>query len=282
MKLSAILCSRNDNYGGFLNERAIIALSTMLDTFDEVIYVDWNSEKINLIDAIKKHLPKTGKLRYFVISPEQHKQFTNNDPNAQKVVEVLARNIGIRRATGDILVSTNIDIVVPRRVLLDRFLTQIYRENYAYTFARRNVDIPWDELYTTVDPFKLRDELESNMFLFNPKGIENGYSRVLGCGDFQLAKKEHWFKVKGFEEDMIYRMVADSQVQMKMMTNKIPVAGLFDYPLFHINHDMKISGGGGPQDGKVNRNFRCACIVEQTKNSDTWGFSDLVFEEFRL
>ena len=44
MTVSAIICGRNDNYGGHLIERATYSINSMLDTFDEVIYVDWNTE----------------------------------------------------------------------------------------------------------------------------------------------------------------------------------------------------------------------------------------------
>jgi len=278
-KLSAVVCARNDDYGGFLKERAIISLASMLDTFDEVIYVDWNSEGKNLIEELGDNIPNTGKLKYYIVTPKQHKEFTNNDPDAQKVVEVLARNLGIRRATGDIIVSTNIDVVSPPKEWVERFFKTLYNKDMAYTFARRNVAIKNIGEIDLTTPLKIRDHLVKNMWRMNPKGVEPGWSRVLGCGDFQLATKEQWYKVKGFEEDMMYRMVADSQVQMKMATSKIPVAGLFDYPLFHLDHDMKVSGGGGAKGGKVNRNIQCACIEEETNNKDTWGFSDIEFEE---
>ena len=45
MKLSAVCCGRNDNYGGHLLESAVYSLNSMLQSFDEVIYVDWNTEE---------------------------------------------------------------------------------------------------------------------------------------------------------------------------------------------------------------------------------------------
>ena len=41
MKTAAILYVRNDDYKE--NERVIVTLSSMLDTFDEVILLDWNT-----------------------------------------------------------------------------------------------------------------------------------------------------------------------------------------------------------------------------------------------
>ena len=53
MKLSAVVITRNDNYGGYLNERATYCLNSAIETFDEVIYVDWHSETHSLLYDIK-------------------------------------------------------------------------------------------------------------------------------------------------------------------------------------------------------------------------------------
>ena len=42
MKISAVIVSRNDNYGGYLNERATYCLNSAIDTYDEIFYIDWN------------------------------------------------------------------------------------------------------------------------------------------------------------------------------------------------------------------------------------------------
>ena len=115
MKISAVIVSRNDNYGGHLNERATYAINSAIDSFDEVIYVDWNSDTHSLIYDIEHNLQSKGNLKHTAIPPALASAFTNYDPHAQKCCEVLARNIGIRRATGDYIVSTNIDIIQPKR-----------------------------------------------------------------------------------------------------------------------------------------------------------------------
>ena len=51
-KTSIIVTSRNDGYGGYLEYRAEKALNTMLDHYDEVIYVDWCSPSDSLIYSL--------------------------------------------------------------------------------------------------------------------------------------------------------------------------------------------------------------------------------------
>ena len=58
MKISAVITSRNDNYGGHLSHRARICLTNFIERYDEVIYVDWNSKTNSLIEDIRLLLPQ--------------------------------------------------------------------------------------------------------------------------------------------------------------------------------------------------------------------------------
>ena len=55
----------------------------------------------------------------------------------------------------------------------------------------------------------------------------------------------------------------------------------FDTPMFHINHGSKGWGGGGIADGvnkKGNDINQAITFQQETKNPDTWGFSDIKIE----
>ena len=141
MKLSAIVVARNDNYGGNLNDRATYCLNSLIDTFDEVILVDWNSPNNRpLLWDIDSNINFRGNLKHIVITPEIASMLTNNDPHAQVCNEVLGRNIGIRRATGDYIVSTNIDVIAPRRDQLEQTIQNELNDDTFYTISRRYVD----------------------------------------------------------------------------------------------------------------------------------------------
>ena len=66
MKTAALLYVRNDGYKE--DERVIVCLKSMLDTFDEVFLLDWNSPegKNPLLWDIENKLPKTGRLKHMV------------------------------------------------------------------------------------------------------------------------------------------------------------------------------------------------------------------------
>ena len=288
MKISAVIVSRNDNYGGHLNERAIYAINSAIDSYDEVFYIDWNSETHSLLYDIEDNLQLKGNLKHIVITPTIASMLTNYDPQAQKCCEVLARNIGIRRATGDYIVSTNIDIIQPKREDIinlikekgDKSFTTVSRREVEWDYIKKfqggdynfnNWSAFRDDAYKTSVP---RNKLESTT-----PGDE--YSIINCCGDFQLASKEVWHKIKGFEEELIYPLYADTNVQKKAKISGFELTGQFEPPLFHINHGSKGWGGGGFAEGinkRANDLNRAITYQNESLNKDTWGFSNINIE----
>ena len=79
MTISAIICGRNDNYGGHLIERATYALNSLLETFDEVVYVDWNTDEGKKILTDEIEIKDRTKLKVITINPERVKELTNGE-----------------------------------------------------------------------------------------------------------------------------------------------------------------------------------------------------------
>jgi len=285
MKISAVIVSRNDGYGGHLNERATYCFNSAIDTYDEVIYVDWNSPTHSLLYDIKDNIQFKGNFKHIIISSEIASILTNYDPNAQKCCEALGRNIGLRRATGDWVISTNIDIIHPKRDQLENIINQS-DSNTFYTVSRRHTD--WDiikKFHEGEIPFNewksLREYLISNSEerYFEEKTIEgDDYSLINCCGDFQMTSKKIWNEIRGFEEDLIYSLYTDTNVQKKAVMHGFNLKALYNPALFHIDHGK---GGGGFLTGvnKTTNDFYRAIINQKkTENLETWGFNDTEIE----
>ena len=285
MKISAVIVSRNDNYGGHLNERATYCFNSAIDTYDEVIYVDWNSSTHSLLYDIKDNINFKGNFKHFVITSEIASILTNYDQYAQKCCEVLARNIGLRRATGDWLVSTNIDIIHPKREELEKTLNQVDQNSF-YTISRRHTD--WDQIkgfHNGDINFSQWEELRTHLIsnseerYFEETTVDgDNYSIINCCGDFQIAPKHIWESIRGMEEDLIYSLYADTNVQKKAAMHGFGLKALYSPALFHIEHGK---GGGGFLDGinkKTNNPYRAIIHQNLTQNPDTWGFSDIEIE----
>jgi len=285
MKLSAVVVSRNDNYGGNLADRATYCLNSLIDTFDEVFYIDWNSPTYSLLYDIEDRLHFKGNLKHIVIPPDVASMLTNNDPHAQVCCETLARNIGIRRATGDYIVSTNIDVIAPRRDHLEKAINELDKNTF-YTISRRHTEWKDIEAFHSgerkfEDWKQLRDHLIENSEerKYDEKVVEgDDYSIINCCGDFQLAHRDIWNEIKGFEEELIYVLYSDTNVQKKAVKHGFDLKAIYSPALFHIFHGK---GGGGFLDGinrKTNDMYRAVTSQEKTENKDTWGFSPIEIE----
>jgi len=285
MKISAVIVSRNDGYGGHLNERATYCFNSAIDTYDEVIYVDWNSETHSLLYDIKNNINFKGNFKHIVITPEIASMLTNYDSNAQKCCEVLARNIGLRRATGDWLVSTNIDIIHPKRDELENTLNNLDFKTF-YTISRRGTD--WDIIknfhngeilfnkWKELREYLINNSEERHFEETTVKGDD--YSIINCCGDYQIASHEIWNTIRGFEEELIYSLYADTNVQKKSVMHDFGLKAIYSPALFHINHGK---GGGGFLDGinKItNDPYRAIVYQKKTENNESWGFGDTEIE----
>jgi len=271
-----VLVGRNDDYGENLCERATYSLNSMISELDSVVYVDWNTEegKPSLIEEISEDLIHSGKLMWTKISPELIRYLTPRDPELQKVCEVLSRNIGIRVLQTDFIVSTNIDIVCPDRNLVERQNST----SRMYTAGKRNIPM---EIFRTLgnrhNPAEYKSklkELESSYGQQPVVGVCEGdiYSLVSGCGDWQLAHKDIWYTIRGFEERLYKRMRADTNLHRKTHIFGYGIGIDWELPVWHINHGGGSGGGGGEND------IFLSVFMNETTNADTWGFSNLNFD----
>jgi predicted O-methyltransferase YrrM len=264
MTIGAVVVSRNDNYGGNLKERATLCINSLINSVDEIIYVDWNSENNSLISEIRKDLIQSEKLKWIIISPQKAKELLNNKAS-QSCVEVLGRNIGIRRLTTDFILSTNIDVIIPKR----EYLESLNLENIFYIGARRN--IPLDSVGNYDKMLSYPQVGDSGAY------VGDIWSKVDCCGDFQYAHKNVWYSIKGFEESLIGRGFSDSNIQKKAALAGFELKVVRDILVFHINH-----GGGFGGNGIVNSCDLALRNFTTSTNKDTWGFSNLDFNLYTL
>jgi len=290
MKIGVVVVNRNDGYKDF--ERGLIHFKSMLDTFDEVTYIDWNSPNSSFLWEIQDKLPKTNKLKHFVIPPEIVNQIIL-DPKAQQCNEGLSRNIGIRRSDCDWIVSTNIDIIPPKREDLIN-LIQTLDSNTFYTISRReapkeivykygheNWEQLQEELYNTIPERQFPAMVTPN----------DHYSLINCCGDFQLAPRHVWNAIKGFEEQMIYACFVDTNIQKKAVLNGFGLKDLYNPPLFHIEHGAYFTKEDGTRvsdpnhkgaytgDTKAyNSAWEWVEYFNTSQNSDSWGLGDIDIE----
>jgi hypothetical protein len=285
MKTSVITFGRNDGYKE--KERFLIHLKVLLDTFDEVNYVDWNSPNRSFLYEIIDELPKTGRLKHFVIPADTHEYLFKDIKGVPKVVNNLAFNVALKRTDADWVVATTIDNIPPLKEELDNLLKNSDNNTF-YSFSRRDIDYD-GVLQNTDDLTKYRKYLgtitEPRYFPAKVTPNDN-YSIINCCGDFQLAPRKIWFDIKGIEENMIFNCFIDTNTQKKVVLNGYKLEIIYDIPMYHMSHKNYLPQGGNMDVHEVadkeppvyNDAWDWVETFNESQNTESWGFEDTEIE----
>jgi len=276
---AVVLGCRNDGYKE--DERVVACLNSMIDTFDEVWFCDWNSPAENgpLLWKLKDQITQAGKVRHFVINENAAKILTNYNDKVSPYAFILAQNLMIRRCNADWITSTAMDIVAPSKENLDAFISKANKNTF-YSVSRR--DVEYSELENRNFDWKLfRNEMDktSEPRIFPARVCPNDdYSLINCCGDFQTASKEIWHKIKGFEEQMLYACYGDTNVQKKAVLNGFNLEAYYDLPLYHLSHRGMGNDGSSPSKQYYNDVWDWVEWFDESQNSESWGFGDIEIE----
>lgn len=284
MKLGCVVISRNDGYGGDQPIKAIYSIASLISAFDEVIYVDWNSpDDVSLIEVIRDGLPKTGKLRAIQVTQAKASELTNHTLDRQNCVEVMARNIGIRRLTSDYIVSCNADVMCATRVSIER---GIINDRTFHVIARRETPLHEAAKCGAPGTETIARCMENHAPHFRQHAdgsplAGDPWSMITCPGDFQLAHQSVWDGIKGFEEELIMRGYSDSNVQRKAVFYGFDLKLVRTIPVFHFQHYPDTGACGGNTMG-WNDQAKALTNFQGTTNPDTWGFTDMEFPEEKI
>jgi FkbM family methyltransferase len=285
-KTCAVIFGRNDDCKE--KERFKIHIIKMLETFDEVIYVDWNSEKQSFLYEIINEIPKTGRLKHFVIEPKIAKILENYDSNTPSCSTAFSFNIGIRRTDAEYIVLTNTDIIPPSKEILQDFINRT-NKNTMYSLSRR--DIEYKDVINNKDNLNQYIEYlnKNTQPRYSPTKVtpNDVWSLFNGCGDFQLTTKNIWLKIRGYEEQMKYAQFIDTNAQKKSVLYGFELKDIYDVPLYQMSHTEMTDDGKTPNrkyynnamnwveyfDGHVIHEHRMI-----SRNDDDWGFSETEIE----
>jgi hypothetical protein len=279
-KTAILLGCRNDGYKE--DERIITCLTSMVETFDEVWFCDWNSpsNKGPLLWKLKDQIPQTGKIRHFVIDEKIASILTNYNPNVSPFNGVISQNIMLRRCQADWIVCSTMDIIAPKKEYLDEFISKVDKNTF-YSISRR--DVEYSELekmgFENWRAFRDKMDIESKPRILPAKVTPNdNYSLINCCGDFQFAHKNIWNSIKGFEEQMIYSCFNDTNIQKKAVLNGFNLTAHFDLPLYHLSHTGMGNDGSSPSKQHYNSPWDWVEYFQETQNNDSWGLGNTEIE----
>jgi len=142
--LSVVATTRNDDHGGSLTRRTqhfvdgLVAQCKRHGLRAELILVEWNppKERAPLIRELRWPAdPGPCDIRIVTVPPEQHLVIAHADKI--RLFQMLAKNVGIRRARGRYVLATNIDILFSDAAF--RFLRDRLRPGRLYLADRADV-----------------------------------------------------------------------------------------------------------------------------------------------
>lgn len=232
--LTIVITGRNDDFGGDFNARFFGALGFNHDCLraagipHEFVFVEWRpiEGKPYLATLAGHAFPELSdsELRSYVVDPAYHDALSLN-PRIQ-FQEFIAKNVGIRRARGEFVLTTNTDIYLGRGVrdfLAERSLSPrvLYR-------APRH-DLNWSGDASSLDWDVLHDERNwEEVNHIQPPWFTNA------SGDFLLLDREAYHELRGFNE--VYRNAKihmDGNFCVKAHASGMSLVNI-GTPVFHV------------------------------------------------
>jgi hypothetical protein len=247
MKLSVVVAARNDNYGDsqfdgiydlefkpltnlerirycLKNNSAV--LNSVFENDFEIILIDWCpiNEKYLFLDEELNQL----NLMHIVVEKSAVKSRKLN-PNS--FYEYFAKNVGLRKASGDYILVMNSDGFFDEE-FAQELKSQIstLSSNYLRPYSRIDV--------SEVEPIKIENEGKTIL-----PGTLEGEIGGAAAGDFLLAHAKLWSKAEGFNETMsrpfskkLRQSGLDGQMCMQFFLNNIYIK-VMKNSIFSIYHN---------------------------------------------
>jgi hypothetical protein len=276
--LSIVVAARNDDHGGDLRGRMQLFLDGLLDQCDrfnltaELIIVEWNpppAPRPRLVDALQWPASRRTNgldVRLIEVSPALHARFAH--AAALPLFQMIAKNVGIRRARGQFVLATNVDILFADELII--FLAQgdlDARRMYRVDRLDVPADVPrgrdvgarlqWcaqhvlrfnvrdhtlnlatgavHRIYKPHTPESLEQERRVEAGEIAPTTHHRLHTNA--CGDFTLLHRDRWHELRGYPEMAMYSMHLDS-----VLCHAAHVGGALEmvlpHPLviYHIEH----------------------------------------------
>ncbi len=250
--LSVVVTSRNDEHGGDILKRMRLFQDGLLQQSRrfrfrvELVFVEWNPppDRPRLRDVLTA--PAQGdflQLRYVTVPAKIHGRY-RRAPDIP-LFQMIAKNVGIRRARGKFILCTNIDLLFSDALFRILAAGSLRTD----TFYRANrCDVPdglnpeWDltrqlewcktnvirrlgrdlrykninlELVGLQNKNRLKKWLFDKMavamaFFWSPQRRVYYQLDLFACGDFTLMAREAWMAIQGYLELDLYSLHVDS------------------------------------------------------------------------
>lgn len=315
--LSVVLVGRNDNYGGNFSERLQACVNALareisrLDAPAEVIFVNYNPLPEPAVRDFINWPAGSGNVSFQVLNvPEQlHRHLLGENPDRNlPMLEFPAKNIGIRRAGGEFILSMNADIILPSGFAshLRNMRHDCYYRADRYDFSAK---VPLHEMTSHV----MAMHLKGRAFHFSPRRITPGFNAWLrlrwsvghalyrlrtaiiprrfpvhevcydrraemlhhchASGDFMLMHRDSWAAIRGYNEHSRTALHVDSLAVIQAATLGLKEVVL-PMPIYHRDHERRFTSADWPEEYRVFQEMAQRMLLSakpELFNDENWG-----------
>ena len=182
--LSFVCAARNDNHGGNFFDRLKVCIQSFAHQAEhfkvpsEFIIVEWNpiEKNCSLFGTIQKIHKKNEycKVRIITVPSSLHKSVLNSERIS--FYQMIAKNVGIKRAKGQFVIASNIDIILSSP-LFEYISKRKLKNNILYRSDRFDIlKFPPQKLLSTVEDVCANDNLIRINFRNSFVNINDGRS----------------------------------------------------------------------------------------------------------
>jgi hypothetical protein len=236
--VSIVVTGRNDGYGGDFVKRFLATLQfnhrelAARGVTHEFVVVEWAPPRGAplLADLVDARCPASlaATVRAIVVDEAYHRAMVQNPRLVYH--EFPAKNVGIRRARGQYVLTTNCDVILGRHIL-GRLERREIEPAVLFRAPR------WD-LVATIDVERLDWVcLEDPANLARPgKTLRPPYFRG-STGDFMALDRASWHRVGGFNE--VYRAARfgiDANFLLQALSSGLAIVDIGG-PVYHVDHE---------------------------------------------
>jgi hypothetical protein len=271
--LSLVVGGRNDNHNGDFDLRAEVALrhnAALLNQTGlpwELVWVEWNSfeDRPAFFTRIRPWIPS---VRAVVVPQVLHNHLCDNPSIG--VMQFHAKNVGIRRARGEWILSLNADTYLTRDVLR-HFHGNLQSDTF---YLAERVDFDSAALACAPSEYPVADLAERQIVRVDKIDLPRSFG---SAGDFSLMHRSRWMKIGGHYEGIRF---SNHHLDTLLGWQQAALDGRFEIlgRVFHADH--KDSWNHFTVSGDRQHHGGCNYDVRQVRipyaNPDSWGLANFV------
>jgi len=277
--ISIVLTGRNDGYGGDFLARFFRTLRfnhrelTRRGITYELVFVEWAPppDSPRLFDLVFEAVPDLDRAAcaWYEVDPRYQQEMSLNP--WLPYLEFVAKNVGVRRARGRFVLTTNCDVFLGR-TMLDVFEHEALRPGVVYRAPRHDITLADDRRDVDWDVLEDPDILTRPVKPLKPPFFAGG------TGDFLMLDRESFHRLRGFNQ--IYRLARfsiDRNFLVKALSSGLTIEEIGG-PVYHVSHEGSFRDNRRTYDGREHEShwgrLRWHARGVIYVNPRSWGLAD--------